>query len=146
MENATVQRMVTIGASVRTIDGALRRFKRSDTSDVLKAYHRIVCDAEIVQPTDHALLIYQLSQGVVVVPRGDVSRLRDLLEQGGSIDRYTCDGDIHMEAFDPAVHALLFRETSVVSYMENNPDHILGERAQVVAPTFKTALVWWMCE
>lgn len=139
--------MATIDSSIRTIDAALARFKRSHTADVLNAYANIVSHAEISDPGDHASCIHSLSrgQGVVVVPRTNVGQLRNLLELGGQVD--APDSCIHLDAerFDPNAHALLCTEPTVVSYMENNPDHILGTRATVVAPTFKSALVWWTC-
>lgn len=148
MQHSGVSVMTTIGTSIRTIDAALARFRRSHTQDVLNAYATIVTHAEISDPSEHASCIHSLArgQGVVVVPRTNVEQLRNLLELGVRVD--PPDSCIHLDAerFDPNAHALLCTEPTVVSYMEHNPDHILGTHATVVAPTFKSALVWWTCE
>jgi hypothetical protein len=140
--------MATIDTSIRTIDAALTRFGRSLTNDVLGAYAHIVAHANISDPSGHASCIHSLSrgQGVVVVPRTNVKQLCNLLELGGQLDALESCIHLGTERFDPNAHALLCTEPTVVSYMEHNPDHILGIRATVVAPTFKTALVWWTCE
>jgi hypothetical protein len=137
--------MTTIGTSIRTIDTSIARFQRSRTNDVLKAYAHIVSLAGISTPGDHVSCIHSLAQGqgVAVVPRTDVEHLRNLMELGDY--RQTCIR-LDVERFDPNMHALLCTEPTVVSYMEDNPDNILGTCATVVAPTFKSALVWWTCE
>lgn len=82
----------------------------------------------------------------MAVPRMEVEQLRTLLEQGGRVDAHESCICLDVERFDPETHALLCTEPTVVSYMEHNPDHILGTCATVVSPTFKSALVWWTCE
>lgn len=148
MQHSDVSVMAIIGSSIRTIDAALARFKRSHTADVLDAYASIVSHAKISDPSDHVSCIHTLSRGrgVVVVPRTKVGQLCNLLELGGQLDPHESCICIDAERFDPNTHALLCTEPTVVSYMEHNPDHILGIRATVVAPTFKSALVWWTCE
>lgn len=148
MQNPDVSVMVRMGTSIRTIDTSIARFQRSRTNDVLKAYARIVSLAEISDPGDHVSCIYSLSrcQGVVVVPRTEVQQLCNLMELGGRVDSHKSCVCLDTERFDPRTHALLCTEPTVVSYMEGNPDDILGTRATVVAHTFKSALVWWTCE
>lgn len=140
--------MVSIGASIRTIDTSIARFQRSRTNDVLKAYAHIVSLSGISDPGDHVSCIHSLAQGhgIVVVPRSEVQQLRDLMERGGPVDAHESCICLYIERFDPGTHALLCTEPTVVSYMEDNPDNILGTCAAVVAPTFKSALVWWTCE
>lgn len=148
MQHSDVPVMMTIGTYIRTIDAALARFQRSHTNDVLNAYACIVSHAEISDPSDHASCIHKLArgQGVAVVPRNEVEKLCNLLELGGQVDAHESCIRLDAERLDPNVHALLCTEPTVVSYMDHNPDHILGTCANVVAPTFKSALVWWTCE
>jgi len=148
MQHSDTIVMVTIGTSIRTIDAALARFRRSLTNDVLRAYAHIAMHAKIFDPNDHVSCIHSLSrgQGVAVVPRSEVEQLCNLLELGGSVDARDSCLCLDKDRFDPKMHALLCTEPTVVSYMEHNPDHILGACATVVAPTFKSALVWWTCE
>ena len=80
------------------------------------------------------------------MPRTEVQQLRNLMELGGRVDAHESCICLDAERFDPKTHALLCTEPTVVSYMEDNPDDILGTCATVVAPTFKLALVWWTCE
>lgn len=140
--------MESMGTSIRTIDTSIARFQRSRTNDVLKAYAHIVSLLEISDPGAHALCIHGLSrgQGIAVVPRTKVQQLRNLIELGGLVDSRQWCIRLDAEHFDPGTHALLCTEPTVVSYMEDNPDNILGPCATVVAPTFKSALVWWTCE
>jgi len=148
MQHSDVSVMVSIGTSIRTIDAATTRFQRLRTNDVLDAYASIVLHAKISDPSDHASCIHSLArgQGVSVVPRKEVEQLRNLLERDGRVDAPPSCISLDAECFDPKTHALLCTEPTVVSYMEDNPDHILGTCATVVAPTFKSALVWWTCE
>ena len=147
MDNSEARVMVSVGTSIRAIDTALVRFRRSHTNDVVKAYQQIVVHADVVEPHQHAFWVYNLSrgQGVMIVPRTTVEGLRGRIEQGVSVDDSTSDST-PIEAFDPKMHALLCTEPTVVSYLEDNPDNILGKHAQVVTPTFKSALLWWTCE
>lgn len=145
----------TVGACIDTITAAVARFKRADTSDVLGAYQTIAERADIcayagrVEPDAHASLIYTLcrGQGMRIVPRSDVCRIRNALELGEAVE-LKGGGMLHHveETFDPRASAILMVEPSVVSYMDGNPDYILGTNATVVAPTFKSALIWWACE
>lgn len=140
--------MESIDTFLRTIVTALVRFERSRTNEVLDAYARIVEIWKLSDPSDHASCIHSLAQGqgVVAVPRRNVEQLRNLLELGGRVDAPDSCICLDTQRFDPGKHALLCTELTVVSYMEHNPDHILGTCATVVAPTFKSALVWWTCE
>ena len=148
MQHSDTPIMVTIGTSILTIDAALAQFRRSFTNDVLRAYTHIAMHSKISDPGDHVSCIHSLArgQGVAVVPRSEVEQLRNLLELGVPMDARESCLCLDEDRFDPTLHALLCTEPTVVSYMEHNPDHILGSGANVVAPTFKTALVWWTCE
>ena len=148
MNHSDAAVMTSISTNIRTIDTSVARFQRSRTNDVLKAYASIVSLAKISDPSDHASCIHGIArgQGVVVVPRTEVQQLRNLMELGGRVDAHESCICLDAERFDPKTHALLCTEPTVVSYMEDNPDDILGTCATVVAPTFKLALVWWTCE
>ena len=139
--------MAEAGASIRTIDSAIARFSRTHTTAVLKAYSRLASLAMCSTPRDHALWIFDLSRGtgIVVVSIADVAMLRNRMELGCRFDASESVTFVSIEDFDPTMHALLCTEPSVVSYMESNPDDILGTNANVVAPTFKCTLVWWTC-
>lgn len=148
MQHSDTAVMATIGTSILTIDAGLARFRRSLTNDVLRAYAHIAMHSKISDPGDHVLCIHSLArgQGVAVVPRSEVGQLRNLLELGGQVDARESCLCLDKDRFDPRMHALLCTEPTVVSYMEHNPEHILGSSATIVTPTFKSALVWWTCE
>ena len=154
VENPQVVLMVTVGRCIRRLETYLSRYSRSDTAGILKEYGTIAsCErAETgdVAPRVHAFWIYNLSnrRGVRVVARSEVTRLRERLESGHALGEEETgdDDDNAITTFDPADHALLCTDVTVASYMEGNPDHVLGAHANVVAPTFKGALVWWTCE
>ena len=148
MENSQVVLMTVVGENVQRLSALTTRFRRTDTKDVLRAYSNIVqCEetdtGEKVTPHCHVYWIYHLAggSGMKIVPRQEVGRLRNLMEIG-SIPDWSGD-EIHVSSFDPNAHALLCTDLSVASYMDQNPDHILGPDARVVSATFKQALVWW---
>lgn len=142
--------MTKVGAYIRIIDSALSCARRRDATVVLEAYRAIVTHdgTDDVKPKDHVHWIHGLSreQGVRVVPRELVGNLRNSLEMGEVVDDEAFE-IVPFESFDPLLHAVLCTDLTVVSYMENNPDEILGKHARVIAPTLKKALLWWTtCE
>jgi hypothetical protein len=146
---STVQIMVEMGACFRTIDDALRRFDRRQTSAVLNAYATIMSQERRelktdITPAHHASWIHKLSRGVgiVVVPITCVVTLTNQMQVLG-VCAWSDDDPIPIASFDPRAHAILCVDATVVSYMENNPDYILGQNANVVTSSFKTSLVWW---
>jgi len=150
---ASVQIMVQMGACLQTIDNALRRFNRRQTADVLNAYATIMSEecrelkTENISPFRHASWIHNLSRGVgiVVVPITRIFALTNQMQELGVV-AWSDDDPIPIAKFDPLLHAILCVDATVVSYMEDNPEYILGKNANVVTSSFKTSLVWWESE
>lgn len=140
--------MAAVGESIHRLDALTAHFRRTDTKDVLRAYRTIVKCEEVdtghpVTPRCHVFWISNLTHGsgVRIVPLKEVERLRNLMELG-SVPDWSGD-EIDVSSFDSGAHALLCTDITVASYMDQNPDHILGVDAHVTSPTFKHALVWW---
>ena len=149
MEHPDVALMVEVAAYIRTIDQALKQFRRSDTMGVLRAYRGVLTHEPSTTPCRHAYWIREFSRGennILVVPRREASALANRLEMGMPLDDWIDRTTFDDVAFDPKHHALCCLDLSVASYMHGNPDHILGPDATVVSPMFKSALVWWTCE
>ena len=148
IENPQVVLMTAVGTSIQHLDALTVRFRRTDTNAVLRAYRTIVSCEEAdtgypASPRCHVFWIFHLAHGsgMMIVPRAEVKRLRNLINIGCTAD-WTGD-EIPVSSFDPNAHALLCTDFSVASYMDQNPDNILGADAHVESPTFKHALVWW---
>lgn len=149
MENPQVVLMTMVGASIQRISDLMVSFRRTDTKDVLKAYDTIMqcekrdtgCDPT---PRCHVFWICNLSNAtdVHIISQTEVENVRNVMEAEHTPEVLD---DYDVDSFDPCVHALLCTNVSVASYLDGNPNHILGTNAHVVSPTFKHALVWWTC-
>lgn len=136
--------MVEAGKTLRVLSDAIGTFDRKRTLTVVEAYARLVRLDEVDDPTPayHATWIEKLNMhaGVHVVSFRDVGRLRHQLEIHGCVSAFDA---VDAPVFDPTRHALVCTEPSVLSYLADNPDGVLGPNACVVSPHFKCALVWW---
>lgn len=144
MQNA-VAIMVEAGKTLRVLNDAVGTFDRKRTGDVIAAYATLVRLDEADDPTPafHADWIDKLNlhTGVHVFPREDVARLCNEMELHG---RVTLAREVVGIPFDAARHALVCTQPSVLSYLDGNPDAVLGAHARVVSPHFKCAIAWWM--
>ena len=141
--------MMRAGEQIHTLSSALRNFSRDHTMDVLRAYDRLVRLEEremksTLPPRNHALWIHglNLGAGVLVVDVAHAHRMSNDLSLTGRVTTPPV-ADVPVDDFDPTRHALLCTDVSLASYLEGNPDGLLGANARVVSPYFKLALVWW---